>query len=189
MFERFTENARTVVVLAQQDARERGDSAIDTGHVLRALLAVPDNLALMVLEGYSVRRADLEADLAGRAPTPSAAGSVEDADALAALGIDLDEVRRRIEEAFGPGALDRAREPKRRFLGGHIPFAKESKKALELSLREALALRHNYIGTEHILLGLLHGEGVAHDVLVARGVLLDVARVIVDELVRGRRAG
>ncbi len=111
MFERFTENARTVVVLAQQDARERGDSAIDTGHVLRALLAVPDNLALMVLEGFSVRRADLEADLAGRAATPSAAGSVEDADALAALGIDLDEVRRRIEEAFGPGALDRARAP------------------------------------------------------------------------------
>ena len=189
MFERFTEKARTVVVLAQQDARERGDSAIDTGHVLRALLAVPDNLALMVLEGFSVRRADLEADLAGRAATPSAAGSVEDADALAALGIDLDEVRRRIEEAFGPGALDRARAPKRHFLGGHIPFAKESKKALELSLREALALRHNYIGTEHILLGLLHGEGAAHDVLVARGVLLDVARVIVDELVRGRRAG
>ena len=56
MFERFTENARTVVVLAQQDARERGDSAIDTGHVLRALLAVPDSLALMVLEGFSVRR-------------------------------------------------------------------------------------------------------------------------------------
>ena len=77
----------------------------------------------------------------------------------------------------------------RHFLGGHIPFAKESKKALELSLREALALRHNYIGTEHMLLGLLHGEGAAHDVLVARGVLLDVARVIVDELVRGRRAG
>ena len=123
----------------------------------------------MVLEGFSVRRADLEADLAGRATAPAAAGSVEDADALAALGIDLDEVRRRVEEAFGPGALDRARAPKRRFLGGHIPFAKEAKKALELSLREALALRHNYIGTEHMLLGLLHGEGAAHDVLVARG--------------------
>ena len=188
MFERFTEKARTVVVLAQQDARQRGDSAIDTGHLLRALYAVPDNLALMVLEGFSVRRADVEADLAGSA-TATPGSSAADADALAALGIDLDEVRRRIEEAFGPGALDRAREPKRRFLGGHIPFAKESKKALELSLREALALRHNYIGTEHILLGLLHGEGVAHDVLVARGVLLDVARVIVDELVRGRRAG
>jgi ATP-dependent Clp protease ATP-binding subunit ClpA len=188
MFERFTENARTVVVLAQQDARERGDSAIDTGHVLRALFAVPDNLAIMVLEGFSVRRADAEAGLAARRAAPPPVDGA-DADALAALGIDLDEVRRRVEEAFGPGALDRARSPKRRFLGGHIPFAKEAKKALELALREALALKHNYIGTEHILLGLLHGEGAAHDVLVERGVLLDVARVIVDELVRGRRAG
>jgi ATP-dependent Clp protease ATP-binding subunit ClpA len=188
MFERFTDKARTVVVRAQQDARERGDSVIDTGHLLRALLAVPDTLALMVLEGFSVRRADVEADLATRTAAPTG-GSGADADALAALGIDLDEVRRRVEEAFGPGALERAREPKRRFLGGHIPFAKEAKKALELSLREALALKHNYIGTEHMLLGLLHGDGVAHDVLVERGVLLDVARVIVDELVRGRRAG
>ena len=184
MFERFTEKARTVVVQAQQEARERGDSTIDTGHVLRALFRVPDNLALMVLEGFSVREADVEAGLAARP-----AGAASDADALAALGIDLDEVRRRVEEAFGPGALDRARAPKRRFPGGHVPFAKEAKKALELALREALALRHNYIGTEHILLGLLHGEGVAHDVLVARGVRLDVARVVVEELLRGRRAG
>src|SRR4051794_30905910 len=146
-FERFSEKARTVVVLAQQQARERGDATIDTGHLLRALYAVPDNLALLVLEGFSVRRADVEADLAaGAASGPSAA----DTDALAALGIDLDEVRRRVEEAFGPGALDRAREPKRRFLGGHIPFAGEAKKTLELSLREALALKHNYIGTEHV---------------------------------------
>jgi ATP-dependent Clp protease ATP-binding subunit ClpA len=188
MFERFTEKARTVVVLAQQDARERGDTAIDTGHVLRALFAVPDNRALMVLEGFSVRQADVEADLAVRPAAPPD-GSAADADALAALGIDLDEVRRRVEDAFGPGALDRTRPPKRRWIGGHIPFAKEAKKALELALREALALRHNYIGTEHVLLGMLHGEGVAHDVLVARGVQLDVARVIVDELVRGRRAG
>jgi ATP-dependent Clp protease ATP-binding subunit ClpA len=188
MFERFTEKARTVVVLAQQDARERGDSAIDTGHVLRALFAVPDNLAVLVLEGFSVRQADVEADLAAR-PAAAPDGSAADADALAALGIDLDEVRRRVEEAFGPGALDRPRSPKRRWIGGHIPFAKEAKKALELSLREALRMRHNYIGTEHMLLGMVHGEGVAHDVLVARGVQLDVARVIVEELLRGRRAG
>jgi ATP-dependent Clp protease ATP-binding subunit ClpA len=188
MFERFTEKARTVVVLAQQDARERGDSTIDTGHVLRALFAVPDNLAVMVLEGFSVRQADVQADPAAR-PAVSPDVSAADADALAALGIDLDEVRKRVEEAFGPGALDGTRPPKRRFLGGHIPFAKEAKKALELALREAVALRHDYIGTEHMLLGMLRGDGVAHDVLVGRGVQLDVARVIVDELVRGRRAG
>src|SRR5918998_5436475 len=149
MFERFTDKARTVVVLAQQKARERGDDTIDTGHLLRALVAVPDNLAVMVLEGFSVRRADVEADLDLARPT--AAGGAPDASALAALGIDLDEVRRRVEEAFGPGALDRPRSPKRRWIGGHIPFAKEAKKALELSLREALRMRHNYIGTEHML--------------------------------------
>ena len=185
MFERFTEKARTVVVLAQQQARERGDDAIDTGHVLRALLSVPDNLAVVVLEAFSVRCADVEADLDRRAV--AATSDRPDAEALAALGIDLDEVRRRVEEAFGPGALDRPPRARRRW-GGHIPFAEESKKALELALREALQLRRNYIGVEHILLGLLH-DGVAHDVLAARGVRLDVARVIVEELVRGRRAG
>ena len=186
-FERFTEKARTVVVLAQQQARERGDDTIDTGHLLRALLVVPDNLALTVLEGFSVRRTEVEADLARRGATTTT--DVSDAAALASLGIDLDEVRRRVEEAFGPGALDRVHRPRGRRWGGHIPFAKGSKKALELALREAIALGHNYIGTEHLLLGMLRGDGPARDVLVARGVRLDVARVIVEELVRGRRAG
>jgi ATP-dependent Clp protease ATP-binding subunit ClpA len=189
-FERFTEKARTVVVLAQQQARERGDATIDTGHLLRALFAVPDNLAVMVLEGFSVRRADVEADLASGAPdTEPLPDAPSDREALAALGIDLDEVRRRVEEAFGPGALDRVRRPRGRRWGGHTPFARTSKKALELALREAISLGHNYIGTEHLLLGMLRGEGPAHDVLIARGVRLDVARVIVEELVRGRRAG
>jgi ATP-dependent Clp protease ATP-binding subunit ClpA len=187
MFERFSEKARTVVVLAQQKARERGDETIGTEHLLRALFAVPDNLAVVVLEGFSVRRADVEADLDRQ--RSAAAGSTSDATALAALGIDLDEVRRRVEEAFGPGALDRVRRPRGRRWGGHIPFTKGSKKALELALREAVGLGHNYIGTEHLLLGLLRGEGPARDVLVDRGVRLDVARVIVEELVRGRRAG
>jgi ATP-dependent Clp protease ATP-binding subunit ClpA len=187
-FERFTEKARTAVVLAQQQARERGDDTIDTGHLLRALFAVPDNLAVMVLEGFSVRRADVEADLDRRRPS-EAAGATSDASSLAALGIDLDEVRRRVEEAFGAGALERVRRPSGRRWGGHLPFAKESKKTLELALREAIALGHNYIGTEHMLLAMLRGGGAAHDVLVGRGVRLDVARVIVEELVRGRRAG
>jgi ATP-dependent Clp protease ATP-binding subunit ClpA len=187
-FERFTEKARTTVVLAQQQARERGDDAIDTGHLLRALFAVPDNLAVMVLEGFSVRRADVEADLDRRRPG-DATGGTSDASSLAALGIDLDEVRRRVEEAFGPGALERVRRPRGRRWGGHLPFAKESKKTLELALREAISLGHNYIGTEHILLAMLRGGGVAHDALAARGVRIDAARVIVEELVRGRRAG
>jgi ATP-dependent Clp protease ATP-binding subunit ClpA len=186
MFERFTDKARTVVVQAQQQARERGDDTIDSGHLLRALCAVPDTLALTVLEAFSVRRGDVEADLDRARP---AAADAPDASALAALGIDLDEVRRRAEEAFGPGALDRVRRPRRRRWGGHIPFARDGRKALQLALREAVALGHDYIGTEHVLLGVLNGGGPAHDVLVARGVRLDVARTIVEELVRGRRAG
>ena len=70
-----------------------------------------------------------------------------------------------------------------------MPFSERGKKALELALREAISLGHNYIGTEHVLLALVRGDGAAHDVLVGRGVRLDVARVIVEELVRGRRAG
>jgi ATP-dependent Clp protease ATP-binding subunit ClpA len=186
-FERFSEKARTVVVLAQQQARERGDDVIGTEHLLRALFAVPDNLAVLVLEAFAVHRADVEADLDRE--RPATANGTSDATALATLGIDLDEVRRRVEEAFGPGALDRVRRPRGRRWGGHIPFTKGSKKVLELALREAIGLGHNYVGTEHLLLGMLRGEGPAHDVLVGRGVLLDAARVIVEELVRGRRAG
>lgn len=180
MFERFTDRARTTVVLAQQHARERGDETIGTEHLLRALVAAPDGRAALVLEAFSVRPADVLADL--DRPRPPA-----DAEALAALGIDLDEVRRRAEEAFGEGALDRAPRPRRR-RWGHIPFAKDAKKALELSLREALRMRHGALGTEHLLLGLLH-DGAACDVLAGRGVRLDAARVVVAEVVRGRRAG
>ncbi|WP_219417845.1 Clp protease N-terminal domain-containing protein [Pseudonocardia nigra] len=176
------------MVLAQEQARERGAGTIRTEHLLAALYAVPDNLALTVLEGHGVRREDVEADidrLRGAGPGPS------DAEALATLGIDLDEVRRQAEEAFGPGALDRTRaslgrEGKRR--SGHIRFERTTKKALELALREAVWLKHNYIGTEHLLLGLLSADGgAAHHILHARGVRLDSARVIVEELVRGRR--
>jgi hypothetical protein len=96
-----------------------------------------------------------------------------DAEALRAIGIDVQHVRARIEESFGPGALERAR------LGAcrpgssrlHVPFSRRSKTVLELSLREALHLRHNYIGTEHILLGLLReGQGLAAQILADAGV-------------------
>ena len=96
-----------------------------------------------------------------------------DAEALATLGIDLDEVRRQVEEAFGPGALDRTRAAPagRRAVRRAHPVRPGAKKALELALREAMQLKHNYIGTEHILLGLLHAEGGAarHDPRRTRG--------------------
>jgi ATP-dependent Clp protease ATP-binding subunit ClpA len=185
MFERFTDRARRAVVLAQEVARECGAQRIGTEHLLLALYRVPDDLALTVLAAHSVTQADVEADL-DRLVGPS------DAEALATLGIDLDEVRRQVEDAFGPGALDRTRAArgKEGWWGGHIPFDRSSKKALELALREAIRLGHSYIGTEHLLLGLLHTEtGLAQHVLDGRGVRLDSARVIVEELVRRRRAG
>ncbi|WP_449301273.1 Clp protease N-terminal domain-containing protein [Pseudonocardia hispaniensis] len=124
----------------------------------------------------------------------SASGPGSDAEALAVLGIDLDEVRRQAEETFGPGALDRTRAARqrgvRRWRGGHIPFHRTAKKALELSLREALRLRHTSIGTEHLLLALLHTEtGTAHQILAARGVTLDQMRIAVADQGRAAASG
>jgi len=180
MFERFTKPARAVVVHAQEIARERHSSTIGSEHLLLGLFAVPDGLAGTILARLQVERADVEADLVRGGPF--------DAAGLATLGIDLEEVRRQAEETFGPGALDRTRAARGRRRGGHLPFAHDTKKALELALREAVHLGHGFIGTEHLLLGLLH-DGRARDVLVARGVGLDGTRALVEELVRKRQAG
>jgi hypothetical protein len=116
---------------------------------------------------------------------------VSDAAALATLGIDLDEVRRQVEEAFGPGALERTRAAGagRRRLGGRIPFDRATKKALELALREAVRFEHRHLGTEHLLLGLLQVEGAAGEILAERGIQLDATRTAVQEMGRHRRAG
>ncbi len=179
MFERFTKRARAVVVRAQEIARERHSATIGTEHLLLGLLAVPDGLASTILARLQVTRADVEADLER--------GSPFDAAGLAMLGIDLDEVRRHADETFGPGALDRTRAAGG-WRPGHLPFEPATKKALELALREAVRLGHGFLGTEHLLLGLLH-DGRARDVLVARGVGLDGTRAVVEELVRKREAG
>lgn len=178
MFERFTRDARAVVVHAQEIARERHDALIGPEHLLLGLYAVPGGPAVAVLATAGIAQADVEADLA----RPPAA----DAEALATLGIDLDEVRSRVEEAFGPGALDRTRAARGRFATGHIPFDGGAKKALELALREAVRMRSGEIGTQHVLLGLLH-DGRARDLLAARGLDLQAARTLVDQV--GRRAG
>jgi ATP-dependent Clp protease ATP-binding subunit ClpA len=186
MFERFTVNARMAVVGAQEQARSRRDDRIRTEHLLLALYAVPDNLAVTILDALGADRATVERAIDER----RASGPVFDAEALATLGIDLDEVRRQVELAFGPGALDRTRAAGGgSWFGGHLPFDREAKKALELALREALRLRHNYIGTEHLLLGLLHAGGTAGAILTERGLRLDATRIIVEEMVRHPRAG
>lgn len=99
-------------------------------------------------------------------------------------------MRRHVEDAFGPGALDRTRAARERNRRSpvHLPFERASKKVLELSLREALRLRHDHIGCEHLLLGLLY-DGDAARILRSLGVDQDASRVIVDELVRARCVG
>jgi ATP-dependent Clp protease ATP-binding subunit ClpA len=137
MFERFTQPAREVTVSAQAEARRLGHSRIGAEHLLLALVTTGDG---------------------GLGPT--------DAEALEAIGISLDEVSRRIEESFGPGALRAGREGRRR---RHIPFGDDAKKVLERSLREAVKLKHNYIGTEHILLALSADRGLAGGILETLG--------------------
>ena len=142
MFERFSDRARRVVVLAQEEARTLNHDYIGTEHILLGILR----------------------DGGGAA-----------ADALGALGITLEGARQQVEEIIGRGK----KEP-----SGHIPFTPRAKKVLELSLREALQLHHDYIGTEHILLGLLReGEGVAVQALVRMGADLNQLRQQVIQLV------
>ncbi|MBA3372522.1 MAG: Clp protease [Euzebyaceae bacterium] len=182
MFERFTDRARYTVVLAQTQAREQRASHIGTEHLLVGLLAEGEGVAASVLRSAGLTLEHVRTEIL-HVVGPDGLGH-EDADALQAIGIDLGTVRARIEEAFGPGALDRAaRRGRRRWRrchtgsSGHIPFSPRAKKALELSLREALRLQHNYIGTEHVLLGILHeGRGVAAVVLARRGINADDLR-------------
>jgi ATP-dependent Clp protease ATP-binding subunit ClpA len=188
MFERFTDRARKVTVDAQASARRLGHGYIGTEHLLLGLLQ-GDGIAAQVLTGLGVTPAAVEREvLAEVGRGPLGAG---DAEALGAIGIDLDEVRRRVEASFGPGALYWHPDPRCRrgrhlpLAGGHIPFTPRAKKALELSLREALALKHRYIGTEHILLGLVReGEGLAMLVLVRLGAGPQAVRARVLDILR-----
>ncbi|QLQ09610.1 MAG: ATP-dependent Clp protease ATP-binding subunit [Nocardioidaceae bacterium] len=144
MFERFTDRARRVVVLAQEEARMLSHNYIGTEHILLGLIHEGEGVAAKALES---------------------------------LGISLEAVRAQVEEIIGQG---------QQAPSGHIPFTPRAKKVLELSLREALQLGHNYIGTEHILLGLIReGEGVAAQVLVKLGADLNRVRQQVIQLLSG----
>ncbi|MBB5827831.1 Clp protease N-terminal domain-containing protein [Micromonospora carbonacea] len=181
MFERFTGRAREAVRQAAHEARAAGQRPIGTEHLLLAVLADPDNLATRVLHDAGVRAADLRAAVARHTAEGGAGLAEADAAALREIGIDLAAIVARIEESFGPGALRAAPPaPRRRWGRRHRPggpFSPRSKKALELSLREALRLRHRHIGTEHLLLGLLReGGGPAALVLAEAGLELDDLR-------------
>jgi ATP-dependent Clp protease ATP-binding subunit ClpC len=148
MFERFTDRARRVVVLAQEEARMLNHNYIGTEHILLGLIHEGEGVAAKALES---------------------------------LGISLDAVRSQVTEIIGEGQSAPT---------GHIPFTPRAKKVLELSLREALQLGHNYIGTEHILLGLIReGEGVAAQVLQKLGADLNRVRQQVIQLLSGYTGG
>jgi ATP-dependent Clp protease ATP-binding subunit ClpA len=139
MFERFTDKARHVVVLAQEEARRLNHNYIGTEHLLLGLLGVPDGTG-------------------GRA--------------LASVGIKLDAARQDVAEIIGKGKATPS---------GHIPFTPRAKKVLELALREALQLQHNYIGTEHVLLGVIReGEGVAVEIMRKYADLLVIRTAVLD---------
>jgi ATP-dependent Clp protease ATP-binding subunit ClpC len=148
MFERFTDRARRVVVLAQEEARTLNHGYIGTEHILLGLLREPQGVAARALE---------------------------------ALGVSLTAARAEVEQMIGRGEG---------MPDGHIPFTPRAKKVLELSLREALTLEHNYIGTEHILLGLIREqEGVAAQALSKLGVGESQVRAKVLELLRTATPG
>ena len=166
MFERFTDRARKALLLAQDEARALGHNFIGTEHQLLGLLreGEGEGVAAKVLSeaglGYDEVR---EAVITIIGPGPES-NRIGDADALASIGIDLDAIRESVADAFGPGALER--ELLRQGWTGGRPLTARAKKVLDLSLREALSLKHNYIGTEHILLAIVReGEGVAAEVL------------------------
>jgi ATP-dependent Clp protease ATP-binding subunit ClpA len=208
VFERFTDRAREVVVRAGSEAKSLQHDYIGTEHLLLGLLAVTDGVAGRALMELGLDHATTRGrivEIVGM-PLPSE----PDPAVLDMIGIDLDAVRRRAEEAFGPGALDRTRARaqarsqaggrrgrrwRRRcetpYPGGHISFTPRAKKVLELSLREALQLGHRHIGTEHILLGVLReGEGLAAQLLTESRIDLDVARRrILDDLGGASRSG
>ena len=163
MFERFTDKARKAVSLAMGKATEQGDYQVRPEHMLYGLTAT-DGVAARALTALGVDTAAVEREL-GRASGASAGplsardeAADGDAEALAAIGIDLDEIKHRIEESFGPGALARtgalAHQGPLNWTG-RMTLTRESQRSMAFALKEARALHHNYIGTEHLLLGLL----------------------------------
>jgi ATP-dependent Clp protease ATP-binding subunit ClpA len=147
MFERFTKAARAAIVRAQEEAEALAHDHVGSEHVLLGL-AGDGGIAADVLDSLGAEQAAL------RAAVRNTPRDGLDAEALAAIGIDLAEVRRRVEESFGPGALAGHRGCRRGLQRGQRPFTPRAKRVLERSVREAIALHDRHLGPEHLLLGL-----------------------------------
>jgi ATP-dependent Clp protease ATP-binding subunit ClpA len=169
MFERFTTDARQTVILAQEEARAMHHGRVGTEHLLLGLSRIDGGTTAAILAAHGLTR-----NVLTEAVTAYVGTDDLDAEALTTLGIDLHAVRESVEATFGPGALDTGQ---RRAVSGHIPFTPRAKKVLELSLREAIALKSKSIADGHIALGLLReGEGLAMKVIHERGIEPDVLR-------------
>ncbi|MBX6722205.1 MAG: Clp protease [Dactylosporangium sp.] len=181
MFERFTHAARDVVRSAYDEAEALGHRQVGTQHLLLGLLREEAGVAYAVLRDAGMSGERVRAEIERLVGSRSGILSDEDAAALKTIGIDLDTVLSRIEESLGPvsqlpappaaggGLFGRRR--------GSGRFGPRARKVLELALREAIRLRHNYIGPEHILLGILReGDGLAAKILTAAGLTLDDLR-------------
>jgi ATP-dependent Clp protease ATP-binding subunit ClpA len=175
MFERFTRPAREAVVLATAHAVEATASQVRPEHILQGILDQDGCLAVEVLAGLGAPPDRMRTALDRHRLRYVDGLDAEDAEALRAIGIDLDEVVRRIDRNLGgppPGK-------------GRPRFSRPAKKVLELALREAIALRHNYIGTEHLLLALVRGgDRVVADTMASCGVTAPALRSAVADAVR-----
>ncbi|HLT12056.1 MAG TPA: Clp protease N-terminal domain-containing protein [Micromonosporaceae bacterium] len=187
MFERFTREARAVAIGAQNHARSLSHHHIGTEHVLLALLDETSGAPASILTQAGLDQQQAKTHLVRLLQESSDGLNDSDAEALESIGIDLNAVKAKIEEAFGPGAFEPVLVPKRRWWfgrkrlvrspGWHLPFTPRAKKVLELALREALRLKHNFIGSQHILLGMIReGEGLGVKIMVEAGVDLDKVR-------------
>jgi ATP-dependent Clp protease ATP-binding subunit ClpA len=180
MFERFTRNARTVVVDGQAIAVRAGSPEVRPAHLFESLVATDGVLAMHVLAQLGAPGDEVRRVVRGLTSRYSDGLDAEDAEALKLLGIDLDDVISRIDRDLSDGGGP--------VIKGHKRFGRDSKKVLELSLREALQLGDSFIGTEHILLGILRqGDTVALKTLKAFDVTVaDVRRAVAEA---DRRAG
>ena len=171
MFGRFTDRAKRVLVSAQDEAEQLGHDFLGCEHILLGMLREGEGIACEVLAAASVTADDVESWIVGR----RGRNHVDPSAALASIGIDLDEVRRRLEETFGEGSLPGNDRP---------PFTPKAKRTLELARDSALRLGHNSIGTEHLLLGLIdQHDNLACELMAENGIdLLELSTATVDRV-------
>jgi ATP-dependent Clp protease ATP-binding subunit ClpA len=169
MFERFTKEAREAVLRAQAVARETGSRGVDTRHLLVALAEQRGPVS------RALREAGTDVELLLMTARSDLRSDGLDRDALAALGIDLDAVRRQADAVFGADALERVGGRQ-----GRTAFAPEAKKSLQLALREALRLRQRSVSSTHLMLGILRGECSGRVQLQQAGVDIDALRAVLE---------